>query len=124
MNEKDIFVKLLEHYEANDWCGNRGPDPLIYPHLKKDLDVIGVERIIAGLGRLSWDQFDQYFAPVTAVFKLLFAEGFVQSDQDFKAIEGTPAWRYFFGFAQQRHQLGSCLIGHTSDMNWRGYHES
>jgi len=123
MNKKDIFVKLLEHYEANDWCGGRGPDALIYPCLKKDIEMIGSERIIAGMGLLSWDQFDRYFASVTSVFKLLFAERFVQSDQDFKAIEGSPAWRYFFGFARQRHHSGSRFINHTSGVGERSHHE-
>ena len=123
MNEKDIFVKLLEHYEANDWCRGRGPDPLIYPRLKQDIDVIGVKRVITGLGLLSWDQFDRYFSSVTAVFKLLFSERLVQSDQDFKSIEGSPAWRYFFGFTRQRHQSGSHVIDHTSNISWRDRHE-
>ena len=123
MNKKDIFVKLLEHYEANDWCGRRGPDPLIYPSLKKDIEMIGSERIIAGMGLLSWDQFDRYFASVTSVFTLLFAERFVQSDQDFKAIEGSPVWRYFFGFARQRNQSGSHFINQKSDLDWRDHHE-
>ena len=123
MNEKDIFVRLLEHYESNDWCGGRGPDPLIYPQLKQDLDVIGVERIIVGLGLLSWDQLDRYFASVTAVFKLLFAEELVKSDQDFRAIEGSPAWKYFFGFERLRNQSGPRFINQASGLSERSHHE-
>jgi len=124
MSQEDMFMKLLDHYQANDWCRALDCEALMYPQFKRDITLIGAHRVIEGLGSLNWEQFDHYFAPVIAVFKCLFAEGLVQSDQDFSAIENSPAWRYFFGFGRQRQGRALRLGDLTVKDERSGQHEN
>ena len=99
MSHRDtIFRNFLGACEQNPPCVDVDCQACGAKVFHIGLQLLGPEVVIEGLGAVGWDELTRNLKFVKPIFAWLYESGHVQGPEDFKSIEGTPVWRYFFGF--------------------------
>jgi hypothetical protein len=99
MNQRDdLFRHFLSACQVNDSCLDFECTSCGGKVFKSGLNLLGPRIVIQGLGSIGWDELTNSLGLIKPILAWVYSSGHVKGPEDFKSIEGSPVWRYFFGF--------------------------
>lgn len=99
------FLAFLSDCKLKHWCTNIPCTTCGAREFRGSLESIGTEQVIAELGKLESNEFDDHSDTIRSIFKWLRYEWALRDPSDLDSIRDSPAYDYFYSQYHERKRV-------------------